>query len=102
MTTYQAHARHRELVAAKAQLREVAPEEFGECDLCGFTHLHPFERGECPVCGVTTCWGNPGDCGCGSSSEVSGKLRDATEKAGNALAGVPARGDIFTPNTRRS
>ena len=101
MSTQQQHARRIEKAAAKAQLREVDPEDFGECALCGFTHNRPLERTVCPVCGGTVCFGEP-MCGCGSSSEVSGKLRDATEKAGDALAGVPARGDIFTPTTRRS
>jgi hypothetical protein len=69
VTTYQAHARRREKAAAKAGLREVAPEEFGECELCGFTHSWPLERTVCEVCGGAVCFGEP-VCGCGDGGGI--------------------------------
>lgn len=71
VSTYQAHARRRERVAIKAAMREVAPEEFGECALCGFTHSYPLERAVCPVCGGDVCRGEP-VCGCGCVEGVVG------------------------------
>jgi rubrerythrin len=64
VTTYQAHARRREKAAIKAAMREVDPEEFGECRLCGFTHSYPLERTVCPVCGGLVCCGEQ-VCACG-------------------------------------
>jgi hypothetical protein len=69
MSTYQAHARRRERVAIKAAMREVPPEEFGECELCGFTHSWPLERTVCPVCGGDVCRGEP-VCGCGDGGGI--------------------------------
>lgn len=86
MNAQQRYARRIERAACKEEA--TTDDDFGPCSLCGFVHLHPLERGECPVCGLTTCFGNPGDCGCAAD----GKLEGATEKAGYALAGVPAGG----------
>jgi hypothetical protein len=69
MSTYQAHARRRERVAVKAAMREVPPEEFGECELCGFTHSYPLERAVCEVCGGLVCCGEP-VCGCGDGGGI--------------------------------
>jgi hypothetical protein len=66
VSTYQAHARRREKAAVKAAMREVAPEEFGECELCGFTHNRPLERTVCEVCGGLVCRGEP-VCECGGT-----------------------------------
>jgi hypothetical protein len=99
MTTYQAHAHRREKAAVKAAMREVAPEEFGECELCGFLHNRPMERSRCPLCGRVLCLGDP-VCGCeGMASEASGKLMDAV---GAACANTGPHGDIFAPSSRRS
>jgi hypothetical protein len=69
VTAYQAHARRRERVAIKAAMREVPPEEFGECRLCGFTHSWPLERTVCEVCGGLVCRGEP-VCACGDGGGI--------------------------------
>jgi hypothetical protein len=69
VSTYQAHARRREKAAVKAAMREVAPEEFGECELCGFTHNRPLDRTRCPLCGRVLCLGEPA-CGCGDGGGI--------------------------------
>jgi hypothetical protein len=79
VSAYQAHARRREKVAAKQQLREVPPEEFGECRLCGFSHLRPLERTVCPACGGDVCRGEP-VCGCGASDRGGEYNALATER----------------------
>jgi hypothetical protein len=47
-------------------VRNLPREEFGECELCGFTHNRPLERTRCPLCGGDVCLGEPA-CGCGDS-----------------------------------
>jgi hypothetical protein len=60
-------------------MREVAPEEFGECGLCGFTHSYPLERTVCPVCGGDVCRGEP-VCACGDGGENEEYNTEATER----------------------
>jgi hypothetical protein len=88
-TTQQSHARRRERVAIKAAMREVDPQEFGECALCGFTHSYPLERAVCLVCGGDVCRGEP-VCGCGDGGGI--RCYDGhAEGAARATAGP--RGD---------
>ncbi len=103
MTTPQSYARRLEKQARRGETLDASG--IGECSCCSWWHLYPLERRVCPVCGQETCLGLGWVCECGevvAPSPADGKLRDATEKAGNALAGVPARGDISTPSKRRS
>jgi hypothetical protein len=60
-------------------MREVAPEEFGECALCGFTHNRPLDRTRCPLCGRVLCLGEPA-CGCGDSVRGGEYNAVATER----------------------